>query len=296
MLLAGVRNWFGGKALPETVRRVAVDQARAADIPSPAYERPDAVWPATRIRLAEQLWGEGFVAPGGEAEVLNLARPFGLSAAASLLLLGAGPGGPPRAIAAEFGAWVSGYESDPELRGLAVDRGRRGELGKRVQAAGWNPEVPAFRARFFHHCLALEPLRGADPAPVLAAIAAALKPGGQLALVEPVADAPLDPADPAIAAWARLERRPPVLPSEAAINWHLGGLGFDVRVAEDISRRHALQAVMGWRAAVHEMHGRERPPPAHAALVVREAELWFRRLHLIQAGKLRLLRWHAIAG
>ena len=47
MLLAGVRNWFGGsKAPPETVRRGAVKAARAADIPSPAYERPGAVWPA----------------------------------------------------------------------------------------------------------------------------------------------------------------------------------------------------------------------------------------------------------
>jgi hypothetical protein len=296
MLLAGVRNWFGGKPPPKTARRVAAVSAWVADIPPPTHERPAAIWPAARIGLAEQLWGEGFVSPGGEAEVLNLARPFGLTAAASLLLFGAGPGGPARAIATEFGAWVSGYESDPELHDLALERARRSELGKRVQAAGWNQAVPKFRARFFHHCLAREPLRGADPAPVLAAFAAALKRGGQLALVELVADAPLDPADPNVAAWARLERRPPVLPSEAAINGHLAGLGFDMRVVENISHRHSLQALIGWRAAVQEMHRQQRPPPAHAALVVAEAELWFRRLDLIRAGKLRLLRWHAIAG
>jgi SAM-dependent methyltransferase len=296
MLLDGVRNWFARKALPARVRRVAAASAWVADIPPPAHERPGAIWPAARIGLAEQLWGDGFVSPGGEEEVLNLARPFGLTAAASLLLLGAGPGGPPRVISDEFDAWVSGYESDPELRDLALERVRRGELGKRVQVAGWNQAVPKFRARFFHHCLALEPLRGADPAPVLAALAAALKRGGQLALVELVADAPLDPTDPNVAAWAGLERRPPVLPSEVAISVHLAGLGFDIRVVEDISRRHTVQALIGWRAAVQEMHGQKRPPPAHAALVVAEAELWFRRLDLIRAGKLRLLRWHAIAG
>ncbi len=51
------------------------------------------VWPPARIDLVHQLWGSGFVFPGGEIETLRLARPLGTSAATSLLIVGVGSGG-----------------------------------------------------------------------------------------------------------------------------------------------------------------------------------------------------------
>jgi len=38
-----------------------------------------------------------------------------------------------------------------------------------------------------------------------------------------------------------------------------------------------------------------RPTLRQIAVVVREAELWLARLHLMRAGRLRLVRWHAVA-
>ena len=37
-----------------------------------------------------------------------------------------------------------------------------------------------------------------------------------------------------------------------------------------------------------------RPTLQQVAMVVREAELWLARFRLMRAGKLRLVRWHAI--
>ena len=68
-------------------------------------EDDDPIWPRARIAVAEALWGEGFLLPGGGEEVVRLAKPLGLSAASSLLLVGAGTGGPPRHITAELGVW-----------------------------------------------------------------------------------------------------------------------------------------------------------------------------------------------
>jgi hypothetical protein len=160
----------------------------------------------------------------------------------------------------------------------------------------WNPAAPSFREHFYHHGLALEPLHGNSPERTLTAIKAALKPSGHLMMLEVVADKPLDPTNKVVAAWARLERRDPkTLPTEVAITRILGRLGFDVRVAEDISERHIHQALMGWRSTVNAMENR-RPSRREAMRCVEEAELWMIHLRLFQMGLLRMVRWHAIGG
>jgi cyclopropane fatty-acyl-phospholipid synthase-like methyltransferase len=253
----------------------------------------DPVWPSARIGIAEALWGEGFLCPGGAAETLRLAKPMGLSAASSLLLLGAGSGGSTRSIATSLGVWVSGFEANPRLAALANERSIRAGLGKRAQVETWDPGVPKFPLHYYHHGMALEPLHGARPEPTLAALSLALKPGGQLVLVELVADLKLDAADPTVTAWARLDHRPPEVPGELTISRVLGRLGFDVRIVEDVSRRHMQQSVAGWHTAVQAMED-TRPTLHELALIVREAELWLARYRLMRAGKLRLVRWHAI--
>jgi SAM-dependent methyltransferase len=261
--------------------------------PVPNDDAPGA-WSASRIGVVESLWGEGFILPGGPEEIMRLARPLGLSNATSLLLLGVGSGGPAFTVTGELGCWVSGFEAEPQLAALGVERATRAGLAKRAQIAVWDPADPNFAKQGFHHALLLQALRGAALAPVLTVAARAVRPGGHLVMLDLVADAKLDPADPAIAAWARLERRPADVPTEAAVTKLLTRLGFDVRVAEDISARHMAQALHGWHAAIR-MLDKFKPGPAGAAIVVREAELWLRRVRLMQAGTLRLVRWHSIS-
>lgn len=232
--------------------------------------------------------------PRSEIETLRLAKPLGLSAASSLLLLGAGGGGAAASIAARLGVWVSGFEPDEDLVIAAQARLSRTKLCKRVQVEQWNPAEPDLKRHFYHHCLALEPLRGAQPEPLLSSVAGAIKPGGQLMLGEIVADQPLHGADPDIARWGMLERRvPEMLPTEVAITRVLGRLGFDVRIVEDISRRHMDQAMLGWRMRVRDL-GELPPTRRQAALIVAEAELWLVRMKLFQARRLRMVRWHGI--
>ncbi len=252
------------------------------------------LWSPGRQEVVEALWGEGFQFPGGEAETLRLVKPLGLSAASSLLLVGAGSGGPPCRVAGEMGVWVTGYESDPDLVRAAMERSFRSKVAKRTRIESWDPMSPSFERGYYHHALALEPLRDGHLEPTLAALAQGLKPLGHLVMLQTVADKPLDPTDPVVAAWQALDRRPlDRLPSEQTITRALTRLAFDVRIVEDVSRRHIHQAVGGWREAVH---GMEQVKPTHeeAAHLVREAELWLLRIRLLRNKNLRLLRWHAI--
>jgi SAM-dependent methyltransferase len=216
-----------------------------------------------------------------------------LSEATSLLLVGAGSGGPASCIAAQLGAWVTGFESDPDLAGLAMERSSRSGFGKRAAIKIWDPTKPNFSRRSFHRALALEPLRGAPPGPILVAIFQALRPGGELMMVDLVADKPLDPTDDAVLAWSLLEGRRPVVPSQKAITAALGRLGFDVRVTEDISLRHMQQALHGWHEVLRGM-SKTKPSHATAKVLVAEAELWLRRISLIRTKQIRLVRWDAI--
>ena len=257
-------------------------------------------WTPARIAIADELWGDGLVCPGGEEEVLRLAVPLNLSAASSVLLLGAAGGGSARAVAGGLGAWVSGHEADPALAALAAVRlPRAGKVvAKRATVVAWDPQAPVFRRRAFNHALALEALRGVPGRPVpvpelLCALAGALRPGGQLVMVDLVATARLEPEDPLVRSWAEVEGRAPDMPTEAGLSAALTELGFDVRVVEDISARHMRLAVQSWKRLVRTL-AEVRPDRLRAAAVVAEAEVWMRRLKLIHAGQLRAVRWHAI--
>jgi phosphoethanolamine N-methyltransferase len=279
---------------------VAAPASIAPTLRSAALPEPAVRWTQARVGVADALWGEGFVIPGGEEEVLRLAVPLGLSEASSLLLLGAAGGGAARAVVSKLGAWVSGHEADPALAALAAVRlARAGKVvARRASVVPWDPRAPVFRRRGFDHALALEALRGAPGRPVpvpelLLALAGALRPGGHLVLVDMVATGALDQNDPLVRHWAEVEGRTRQLPTEAALTAALAELRFDVRIAEDISARHMRLAVQGWKALVHGLVG-AHPERAHAAAMVAEAEVWMRRLRLMHSGHVRLMRWDAI--
>lgn len=297
MGLTALRQFFGrvrgepaGDAPAPSV--AAAPAAPASSAPSSRAPRADAHLLPPMLALRHELCGDGFLFPDGEGEVLRLARPLGLSEAASVALLGAGSGGPVAAIAAAFGAWVSGYEADPALLPIAEEHCRQSGQGKRATVAAWEPAQPALPRAHFHHALSLYALAGVAPRPVLAALAEMLRPRGQLVLIDLVAT-PDAAADADFARWALLEGRPPVLPSETEITRLLGELGCDVRVAEDVSARHVEAVIHAWRVLIRPMAS-VRPTLARAKLLVAEAERWLLRVRLLQAGRLRLVRWHAI--
>ena len=293
MLLSDVRHWLSRAAAAPAPAPHAPARARATQA---APAEPEPPWSRRRLALTHQLWGDGFILPGGSEEVLRLAAPLGLSAASSLLLLGCGAGGPARAVATLLGAWVAGYEADPDLAAEATAVCARANLGKRVRIDQWNPAAPAFPAHSCHHVLALDPFRAGAVAPLLEALAGAIRPGGQITLLATVADEGFDPAGEDARAWLRLDGRAAPPPGRAAIARAFTDRRFDLRVTEDLSAPHMRDAVQAWRGLVHALRdGNERPPRPQAEALVREAELWLRQVRLMRGGQLRWIRWHAIA-
>ena len=97
MAFAALRSWLL-RGPQDTRQHLAPDpEPPPADPPLVGAGR-DPLWPASRLAVAEQLWGSGYLSPGAGSELLRFASPLGLSASSSLLLLGAGAGGPPQKI------------------------------------------------------------------------------------------------------------------------------------------------------------------------------------------------------
>jgi hypothetical protein len=299
LLSAALHGWLGRSAPTQDSAPLTGDASTPVDaLPHgapPAPGQPRGPWSVDRLMITDRLWGDGYIAPGGEIETLRLIRPIGLSSSASILVVGVGGGGPASCVVRNTGAWVAGVEAEPVLLERARALMKAGHFGKRANMELWDPEHPKFARQRHNHCLALEPLRsGVRPEPVLNGLAMTLKPSGQLVLTELVADKPLPTNDATVSRWSRLERRKiAALPSESAITRMLARVGFDVRIAEDISDRHVENAMIGWRVAVREL-GEQKPNAIMAAQLVAEAEMWLLRVRLLRDKQLKMMRWHAI--
>ena len=287
--LANQLSWFRPgrpELIPAYVPPPPVEPAHAL------VAAPNLVWPPERIAAAEALWGIGFLQPGGSIEVQRLVNPLGLSSASTLLMLGGGTGGPLRTLV-EMGPWVGCFEADAELLAIAAGRKLPAKLAKRVSLQALNPVDPGFRSGYYHHGLALQPFRYGTIEAILSSCEAALKPYGQLVVLDVVADRPPAARDPTMRAWMQADGRLLDLPVAAAVTRALTRLGFDVHVMEDLSQNHERQVIAGWCRQLQAME-RARPANAFAAALVQEAERWLLRMRLMQTGQLKLMRWHAM--
>lgn len=286
-----------GRAPPALVASAALEASAPtpqAGTAAPRKPSPPSEWPAQRLAVTDQLWGPGFITPGGELEILRLIRPLSLSGASSLLLIGGGSGGPASLVVRNTGTWVTGMETDLSLVAASQALAKRASLGRKAVIKLWNPRKPDFAAKTYHHCVALEPLHGAPPEPILNGLEKALKPGGHLVMTELTAPEPLAVRDRTVRRWAKLENRDPEkLVPAVGVTRMLKRVGLDVRVAEDTSQRHLDHAMVGWRVLVNDLED-NKPSPMTAAFMVAEAERWLLRRRLMLEGKLRMMRWHAI--
>jgi len=78
-------------------------------------------WKPDRIKVANLIWGEGYCGPGGPQHVVDLSKLLGLTPDMSVLIVGGGLGGPARALAGNFGCYVTAYEQSAELAAAGTD-------------------------------------------------------------------------------------------------------------------------------------------------------------------------------
>ena len=252
---------------------------------------PRELWSESRRQVAQMIWGDGFTLPGGEEYVRNLVNAFALSPADSALEFGSGMGGGTAAIVGRFGAYMTCFERDPALRQDASARAVTLDMAEKVNIEPLREELSDLRGNFFLGALVREVLSTVDEKEeFLYRIIRALKTEGQLVVTDLIFDD--DPDSPELAAWLDAEPERHIPASVNRVRNAFSKNNMVVRTSEDESAEYRRMVIAGWVQLLDRLDSSLAPSLAEA--LVREAELWARRIAAIDAGVLHYYRFVGI--
>lgn len=256
---------------------------------------PDAnkPWNDHRIDLVQQVWGDGFDRPGGAELVVELVKPLGLDASMTVLDIGAGLGGGTRAICSAFDVWITGLEQDKDLAQVGQELSNIAGMGKKAPIYQEDFENLELKERgydcIFSHETFYQVHAKSD---LLHMIEHGLKPGGHLVFTDYLlADVSADSEN--ISAWRERETLMPHLWNVNDYREALKELKLDIRISENITPRIITAIKHGW-ASYMEKAKQSGALAEHGDLIMREAELWMRRLKVLETGEVKMYRFHAL--
>lgn len=266
---------------------VEADAAEQSAQPEPT----PATWSPWRIDLMERLWGANFLLPGGTDFVHELAKPLNLNAKASVLVLGAGMGGPSNLIAEEFGAFVDGVEPDPELASASAKRAAVVEGISRVSIKNLALDDGAAFARKYDAIFGQEIMLHLDDIPeLLDRCAAALKKNGKVVLTDFVRTENAEPK--ILESWSRREDAAGPILDESDLRTMFKKAGFRMRTVEDMTEHYLRLVLNGWVALEQSLRENASDRDVLSGMVD-EAERWALRVALLKNRQLRYTRLFA---
>ncbi len=295
------RAWWEGyeldakpKASPD--ERIVAPEPEQLHAGDEASDEPDrytpidrsSSWPETRQKVAQLVWGDGFVVPGDAKSTAELVQAFGLDSSTNMLEIGSGVGGGTRAIASQFGAYVTGFDIEPELGAAATAQAEVHSLELKAAVHPLDPDNAQFKPAFYTGALIHDTLyRVPDKKAFLEKVVGAIKPSGHLVIVDLFFADDADTTE--MDRWRDGER-------SEAYGWQieeaqdvLYKLAIDVRVTADESDAYSAKILETWKSFVE--HVDDNPLPDDLVLpMIDEAEFWARRVAAIQSGHLRLWR------
>lgn len=288
------RAWWDGQEVASAASGDSDEPDVDADMRSmrPPGTKPISVpretWSDSRRAVAQMIWGEGFTLPGGEDYVLDMVNAFSLTPADSALEFGAGLGGGTAAIIGRFGSYMTCFERDAALRDAAAARAITLGIDDKVNSAPLQDQPADLRGNFFLGALVREVLYTVqDKDDFLFKIIQALKAEGQLVVTDLIFEPDADAAE--FEAWRDAEPEPCFPTTVDDVRNTFTRNNMVVRTAADESDEYRAMVIAGWGALLNRIDSNMEPVLAEA--LVREAELWARRIAAIDAGVLRYYRF-----
>lgn len=273
---------------------MAPEQIADANVPLDPVTDVEAL--RIRIKVSEQLWGQGNLGPGDSEFVTELCTSLRLNKEKSIAFLGVGLGGAARAIVNETDVWITGFESNEEVAREGIEQNMIAGKAKKVTITVSDYETLVLPKRKYTDVISKDELHLVqDKARLIKEVYETIKPGGTFLFtdfVEP--GAPLSPAERAQLFTPQWGIAAPVSPPTYA--QFVTDAGFDLRVNSDITPRFAQVVTNGWanlRKLLDHMAGEETDPARRALLlrvVAEEAAVWANRLEAFRENKLALYR------
>ena len=255
-------------------------------------EDSDNLWCSARLEVIQNIWGEGFIEPGGAKITKNLLGWLGLNSRQSVLDLTAALGGTARSVASAHGLWMDALEPIPALasegRRLSVSVG----LGRQVPISSVDLETHSFSKARYDAIYSRERLFTVrNKARLLTGCAEALKETGQILITDYMRSADVGGAELA-ANWGRHEKEMPSTWTMKAYLDCLRELDLRIHIEQDISEEMVEHIYSAWRK-IPNMIAEGKFSHRQISYLVREGEIWLDRLSAIESGQLIVGRIHA---
>lgn len=294
-----LRAWWEGYDLSVLKRMIeSGEMLSAGHAPEEVFQVSDnelldrtgrPLWSAERVKVAETLWGEDFLTPGGVEHTTYLVRPFGINSSMSILDLSAGIGGAARTIARDYKAWVTGLEASPLLASIGKERSEKLKLSRQAPVMHYDPDHIELNKKY-DGIFAKEAFYSVqNKEKLFDEIAGHLKSGGQFLFTDYCADEE-DLKSMPLVTWMNTEPVEPVLWSATRITRALKARKLDVRINEDMTllqRQLILRALSGFLGHL-DAHALDTTTKL---AVLGEVELWARRMAAFDAG-LKVYRFY----
>jgi len=250
--------------------------------------------------VSQALWGEGNLCPGPAEFINESTARLGLTSEMSMLDLGAGLGGPARAISSAYGIWVSAFEAVPEHVKVGMEQSVMHGMGKKVPLAHYAPETVELPKRKYDCIFSKELLHHVQAKKrLIAEIEAGLKARGQFFIIDYVVT-DKGKASPRIAEWNEADEEASHFWNKEEYTTAFAEAKLDLRVTEDQTARYCQMIAEGFRSLRKNMDNllsEETDPHRQSELrraLAFESNRWAVRAEALQSGDIAVLRFSGL--
>lgn len=293
--------WWEGYDVTDMVAEVAHQQED--EKPECAPETPEnslsivkrVPWTKIRIQLTQLVWGEGYCGPGGPDNVIKMAKYLNLSSEKSIVVIGAGLGGPARTLVKKYGVWIDGYESSEALAQEGMKMSVSLGLEKKAQIIHKDLNNIYNISRSYDCFFSKEALFTVKTKPqLLKAIYDSLKPNGLFLFTDLILRDDSCLENPDVQEWIQQEPHKPYPFTSENVVKVLEQCGFSVRVNEDITKDYLGLVAKAWGNAeqlVNDLVEKGEDAKESLKTVAKEAKFWESRKKIMDSGDLRIMRY-----
>lgn len=254
-----------------------------------------AVWDTERAHVAQVFWGDGYCGPGGPENIIGMTEPLKLNSKRSAMVIGAGLGGPVRAIQKEYNTPVDGYETSERLASDGMDMSVDDGVAQDAPILHLDLENLNEFSRKYDRAYAKESLFIiAKKSQLIQTIYNHLKSDGLFLITDYILSENADESSALFNKWRKLEPYEPRPVPSGVMEACLKDAGFTIRENQDITdfylgliakaRRHSHTIITG-------MEAEDVKDATILKYMHNEAVFWDTRAKLLKRGDLKVIRY-----
>ena len=252
-------------------------------------------WSPTRMKIAEDVFGYGFIEPGGAQFARKLLAPADVDPSKTILDLSVSLGGTAIALAREHEVWMEALEPEGRLVERTREFVRKNMLSRRISIkpvdyATFSPKGEKYDVIYSRDRLFCTPHK----ARIVNQAGSALKKAGKFLIVDYMV-ASHDNSAPEYGEWIQAEPEKALPWTEVQYQEAIAGAGLKLRASQDFSQQYVEQIESGWQKMLRDLEANEIDR-AYVSALIREGELWLARSRALEAGVVKVVRLLASKG